>query len=295
MSVTRGFSPTIGVLTALVAFPVLCAALWFFVCAGLFSVTPRDDSAPENLDGKKNAAADERDQRVAREREEPVAQVRDVNAQMPEQDGRIRVNDLCNSYLADNKAAHRKYRGQPVEWTGKVHAAEWSPSKEEGLFIVLDTGKKEFVVTAWFDKSHERDVLALQKTQTIRVIGYVGKVSVIKDRGEVSVALDDCIILESSAKEDEFPRHVPDLDSPEIIVDDDNSANRGRRDAARPVAREPSDGKQSESRAAARLNSAKSLWREGKKEEARKWLLRVVDEEPDTKAAKEARELLKKM
>jgi hypothetical protein len=47
-------------------------------------------------------------------------------------------------------------------------------------------------------------------------------------------------------------------------------------------------------RAAARLNSARQLLLEGRKEQAQKWLREIVEDMPDTDVAREAEELLKK-
>lgn len=47
-------------------------------------------------------------------------------------------------------------------------------------------------------------------------------------------------------------------------------------------------------RAEARLKAAKSLLSEGKKAQAAKWLKRIIDESPNSDAAVEAAELLKK-
>jgi len=79
---------------------------------------------------------------------------------------------------------------------GIVHTAKWSPDKKEGLFVVLETGAKAFVVTAWFDKMHEKAVLELPKGRTVRVQGKVGDVGVDKKRGEVFVSLDECMLVE---------------------------------------------------------------------------------------------------
>ena len=105
----------------------------------------------------------------------------------------VNVVGLCKNYLADKSAADRKYRGKTVELSGTVHTAKWSPNKEEGLFVVLETGTKEFVVTAWFDKKHEKEVLGFQKGQVLRVRGKIGDVTIIKKRGEVFVSLDECV------------------------------------------------------------------------------------------------------
>lgn len=56
----------------------------------------------------------------------------------------------------------------------------------------------------------------------------------------------------------------------------------------------PTIGEQIETRAAARLNAAKALLRQGKKNEGRRWLERIVGETPNTDAAREAGELLKR-
>jgi hypothetical protein len=110
----------------------------------------------------------------------------------------INATDLCKTYLADQPAAERTYRGRTVELSGVVYAAEWSPNKEEGLFVILETGINQFVVTAWFDKRHEKQILGLRKGEIVRVAGKVGDVAVMKNRGEVFVSLDECVTIEGA-------------------------------------------------------------------------------------------------
>jgi hypothetical protein len=113
----------------------------------------------------------------------------------PEQPETVNAVDLCKAYLSDQGKAGRKYRGKTVELRGIVHTAKWSPDKEEGLFVVLETGTRGFVVTAWFDKKHEKAVLGLPKGRSVHVQGKVGDVAVDKKRGEVFVSLDECMLV----------------------------------------------------------------------------------------------------
>jgi hypothetical protein len=54
------------------------------------------------------------------------------------------------------------------------------------------------VVTAWFDKRHEKQILGLRKGEIVRVAGKVGDVAVMKNRGEVFVSLDECVTIEGA-------------------------------------------------------------------------------------------------
>src|SRR6185312_9187266 len=80
--------------------------------------------------------------------------------------------------------------------------------------------------------------------------------------------------------DDAPPAIHPDRNLLEVAATkkDEPVVKQAKHGAEKRVAREVT----SESRAAARLRSAKSLLREGKTNEARKWFQRIVDEEPDT-------------
>jgi len=90
MSVSKGFSTTIGVLIALIMFPVLCTGLWFFVCAGLLAVAPKEDPALKNLPVGQQQEAEQWNERVDAERKKAAAeQRREVNAEVRAQRQRL--------------------------------------------------------------------------------------------------------------------------------------------------------------------------------------------------------------
>ena len=99
-------------------------------------------------------------------------------------------------------------------------------------------------------------------------------------------------LAEDQWQDDAPPPIHPDRNLPEVVATEDPEPVSGKEKRGR--AKRDVHEVTPESRAAARLRSAKSLLREGKTNEARKWLQRIVDEEPDTHAAIEAAELLKK-
>lgn len=74
--------------------------------------------------------------------------------------------------------------------------------------------------------------------------------------------------------------HVVDFDGPEAILKPAGKAPR------------PPVVQSDEQKSQARLSAAKALLRDNRKATARKWLQRIVDEFPETEAAREARELL---
>jgi hypothetical protein len=120
-----------------------------------------------------------------------------VKTDQPKRVETLNAPALRKAYLSDQAKATRRYRGRTVELGGTVSAANWSPDKNEGLFVVLKTGTKGFVVTAWFDKEHEKAVLELQKGRTVRVQGKVGDVGLIKKSGEIFVSLDECVFVKA--------------------------------------------------------------------------------------------------
>ena len=106
-----------------------------------------------------------------------------------------KLEDLCKAYLADQTQAARDYRGKSFQADGIVRATKWSPDKEEGLFVVLETSVKTNVVTGWFDKKDQKAVLALRDGQRAVIRGKIGDVVVIKEREEVVVTLEKCVIV----------------------------------------------------------------------------------------------------
>ena len=60
---------------------------------------------------------------------------------------------------------------------------------------LLNCAAMSIVVTAWFDKKHEKAVLGLPKGRSVHVQGKVGDVGVDKNRGEVFLSLDECMLV----------------------------------------------------------------------------------------------------
>jgi hypothetical protein len=102
---------------------------------------------------------------------------------------------LFEAYLSDQDKAGRDFRGRTVNLLGVVSRTGWSQDKKAGLFIKLGTARPALVITAWFDMKHEKAVLFLPKGLTVRVEGKVGDVGVNKERGEVFVSLDECLLV----------------------------------------------------------------------------------------------------
>lgn len=175
---------------------------------------------------------------------------------------------LCRAAIADKAAMENKYRGKTIEVSGVVGMT--GVNTTDGPFGVLQTPVKEFLLTPWFDRSLEKTVLNLVKGQTISVRGKNPHFTVDKGSGEVWLRLDDCVI---------------------VTADADRKAQAKAKAEQQRAARLA----ENEVKAAGRLAIAREYVNSGKPEKAIELLQKLLADYPDAKAAKEARELLKKL
>ena len=210
----KGFSTTIGILTAITVFPILAYGVAFFLVPQFFDkplpfLQPANQAAPQkpelpgqNLPPAQKAAADEWDRKAERDRQEAAKKRREqLNREIAEQREKI---------------------GLPPSNAEQIPQA--APQHE------IDIDGPEAILQPAPD---------------------------LKTKGK---------------RPRKLPPETPKLPLPEL---------------------QKMEQEKIEAAAAARLKTAKGLLKEGKAEQARKWLKRIVDEDGDTEAAVEARELLK--
>lgn len=111
----------------------------------------------------------------------------------------LEVDQACRM-LRDTKQAEKKYKGCVFQVRGPVMERDWSPHKDEGLFVALEGKDPAHAVSCWFDPGMSKTVLQLRYHQPALIQGRLN--NVVNDGISVVVFLEDCSIVE--------PRYLAD-------------------------------------------------------------------------------------
>jgi len=207
------------------------------------------------------------------------------------------VSDSSRSYV------WKTHKGKTVGITGTVHTAQWHTDRSEGLFAVITVrkaapGRKELIGVANFSASRKDAVLALRKGDTVAIRGVIMHVVTMKDA--VTVELDESSVVSHENNPERLAAEKADAAKVErervgkevrwaglqayyAAAASAETAAALSRIAAEKVARDDKD-------AATLLDLAKRQPAGDRRDKA---LRDLIKQYPKTKAAEQARELLK--
>jgi hypothetical protein len=108
----------------------------------------------------------------------------------------IDVADVCEEYLADERAADAKYKGRSVEFTAVV-ASDIPVYPDGNAYGMFDSRLKRHCVSIVFQRSQTARATALKKGQTIKVRARFGMGTVIdRKKPDLCVHVSDAVLID---------------------------------------------------------------------------------------------------